>query len=114
LSATLVKRFSVTGSNSTDLIQSQIVDHFYVGNWLASFRSVEEAMRITEALDMVLMRAGFPLVQWCSTDEETLSAICSRITEPADVDLDAAPVERNLGLSWDSGTDDFVAHFNVG
>ncbi|KFD47087.1 hypothetical protein M513_11997 [Trichuris suis] len=56
--------------DAADLIHSQIVDHFYVDNWLASFRSVEEAVGIADTLDTVLTRAGFPLAQWRSTHEQ--------------------------------------------
>ncbi|KFD45849.1 hypothetical protein M513_13262 [Trichuris suis] len=29
------------------------------------------------------------------------------------MDLDAVPIQRTLGLSWNSVTDDFVAHFKI-
>ncbi|KFD59205.1 hypothetical protein M514_28616, partial [Trichuris suis] len=99
--------------DAADLIHSQIVDHFYVDNWFASFRSVEEAVGIADTLNTVLTRAGFPLAQWRSTHEQVFSVIRNRTTEPADMDLDAVPIERTLGLSWNSVTDDFLAHFEI-
>ncbi|KFD49169.1 hypothetical protein M513_09993 [Trichuris suis] len=37
--------------DAADLIHSKFVDHSYVDNWLASFRSMEEAVGIADTLN---------------------------------------------------------------
>ena len=45
----------------------QVVNHFYVDNWLSSFQTVDEAKDAAKMLTGVLVREGFELAQWGSS-----------------------------------------------
>ena len=67
LSADIVKMFhqaAEDGGADADDVTQQVIDHFYVDNWLTSFPSSEEAIHYAEKVTNVLRRGGFELAQW--------------------------------------------------
>jgi hypothetical protein len=52
------------GGADADDVTQQVIDHFYVDNWLTSFPSSEEAILYAERVTNVLRRGGFELAQW--------------------------------------------------
>jgi hypothetical protein len=61
---------------------------------------------LTEALKI----GGFPLTQWATSNETVRKSLPGIQQEGASInmDLDADPIERTLGLVWDFRRDVFV------
>ena len=86
--------------------------NFYMDDYLGSFSSLKEAKEVSLKLISTLQNNGFRLTKWISNSSDFLqmlpkSEISSKVS---DLKLDCLPVERTLGVWWDSKTDEF--HFN--
>ena len=83
---------------------TQVINNFYVDNWLTSFKTLEQAINAADIMTRVLAKAGFELAQWGSSSRQVLHG---RLKGDAaiDLDLDQLPTERTLGLWWNSSTD---------
>lgn len=88
--------------------RQQIVDHFYVDNWLVSFPTVEEAVYHAHLMTEALQRGGFQLAQWGSSSKAVLSSLPGQPIDSINLDLDCLPMERTLGLVVDYNTDAFL------
>ena len=86
-------------------VTQQILDHFYVDNWLTSYRTVEEAQRASDVMYRVLKGRGFELAQWGSSSKEVLKALPGAAASTLNMDLESLPVERTLGLVLDYNQD---------
>jgi len=93
----------------------EVVDQFYVDNWITSFRTEEEAESTALALFRALRKGGFELAQWGSSSRAVLSklqsALPSSSCQPAaflNLDLEGLPTERTLGVSLDFDADCYV------
>ncbi|XP_057366956.1 uncharacterized protein LOC130687815 [Daphnia carinata] len=102
------------GENADDLM-TQVTRHFYVDNWLVSFRSVPEALSMSHRLTKVLKAGGFPLTQWATSNASVRSGLPGMQQKEVtlDMDLDASPIERTLGLKWNFDLDAFVLKASV-
>ena len=78
------------GAESAAVLQ-QIVDHFYVDNWLTSFRTVKEAEDAAEIMYRVLKGHSFELAQWGSSSREVLKSLPGTAATILDLDLDNLP-----------------------
>ena len=67
----------------------------------------EEAVQRVHQLTSLLQLGGFRLTKWLSSSRTVLAAIDKKeLTCPTiDLNLDPLPVERTLGLRWNSETD---------
>ncbi|XP_057379661.1 uncharacterized protein LOC130701900 [Daphnia carinata] len=103
-------RQAVRDSGDADTLLPQVTRHFYVDNWLVSFQSVSEALSTAHRLTEALKAGGFPLTQWATSHTAVRSGLPDmQHREPIiDMDLDALPIERTLGLMWDFRRDAFV------
>lgn len=45
----------------------KVINHFYAGDWLSSFRTIMEAIKAVEVIKFVLSERGFELAQWAQT-----------------------------------------------
>ena len=87
----------------------EVIENFYVDNWLASFQSKKEGVRLAKLLVDVLKRGGFNLTQFASSHPEMLSAVRSCAGEPEiDMSFDDEVLERTLGLVWRCFRDKFM------
>ena len=88
-----------------------VLNNFYVDNCLKSVHSEEEAVLLYHNLQAVCGKDGFRLTKWVSNSRSVLSAIPEeeRETEVKDLDLDrdALPKERALGVHWCTQSDSF-------
>ena len=101
---------AVKDSNDSETLLPQITRHFYMDNWLVSFPAADEAISTAKRLTEALKIGGFPLTQWATSDDEVKSALIGQQQKETslNMDLDAEPIERTLGLVWDFHRDAFV------
>ena len=95
-------------SFSADTIDT-VRKNFYVDDLLKSVRDEDTAIRLQRELTDLLARGGFKLTKWSSSSREVLCKIPQQeMASPSiDLDLDELPVERSLGLKWNTDTDCF-------
>lgn len=78
---------------------------FYVDDLLKSFADSEQAKVVSKELQSLLAKAGFQLTTWLSNSRDVLEAFPADDRAPAIKDLDlqseALPMERALGIHWD-------------
>ena len=82
--------------------------NFYVDNMLASFETEAEALnRETRAS---LKSRGFNLTKWTSSSRSVISELTPfGLASPTlDLDFDELPIERTLGMLWNSEVDAFM------
>ena len=87
---------------------------FDVDDCLASFESDESDTRLVTDLPVLLARGGFRLCKWVSNRKAVLQAVpeSERAEGLRDLNMQALPVERTLGVLWDVETDAFTYHMN--
>ncbi|KFD62425.1 hypothetical protein M514_25433 [Trichuris suis] len=108
-----LRKAAMDSGEHADLVMRQVINHFYVDNWLASFRSEAEAAQTVGVVTRALERAGFKLAQWASSRPDALRAVSEESLSSVNVDLDSIPIERTLGLTWDTRKDAFLLCFKV-
>ncbi|XP_045032618.1 uncharacterized protein LOC123474468 [Daphnia magna] len=94
-------------------VTNQIIDHFYVDNWLTSFPTAKEAIQHAKRVADVLLRGGFELAQWGSSCPKVLLSLPGNPVSSIDLALHGMPIERTLGLSLDYGSDSFVVSASI-
>ena len=101
---------------SPDVV-STVLKNFYVDDCLKSLPSATVAIKHVEELRRLMLRGGFNLTKWISNDREVLESIPveARAKDVKDLDLDndALPAERALGVSWFVETDSFGFKVNI-
>jgi hypothetical protein len=80
---------------------------FYVDNYLDSFDTENEALKRARQMNDMLGLGGFNLTKWTSSRREVLAALkpYGLASPMLDLDLYKLPMERTLGVMWDSETD---------
>ena len=82
---------------------------FYADNCLKSVGTTEEAINIVRSLCKLLALVGFRLTKWISNDRRVLEAIPeeerAKGVKNLDLDRSSLPVERVLGIHWNTDTD---------
>ncbi|XP_045028561.1 uncharacterized protein LOC123471391 [Daphnia magna] len=94
-------------------VTNQIIDHFYVDNWLTSSPTAKEAVQHAKRVADVLLRGGFELAQWGSSCPKVLLSLPGNPVSSIDLALHGIPIERTLGLSLDYGSDSFVVSLSI-
>lgn len=85
--------------------------NFYVDDFLKSVSSPDRAVELIKDITSLLTRGGFRLTKWLCNNREVLEMIDN--TEKAkgvvglDLTADRLPIERALGVVWDTETDTF-------
>ncbi|KAK2903738.1 hypothetical protein Q8A73_010395 [Channa argus] len=94
-----------------DCTVNTVLRNFYVDDCLKSVETVEKAESLYHSLKTMCQMGGFRLNKWISNDSRVLAAIPEeeKATEIMDLDLDknALPVERVLGVQWCIQSDQF-------
>ncbi|KAK2907800.1 hypothetical protein Q8A73_008873 [Channa argus] len=94
-----------------DCTVNTVLRNFYVDDCLKSVETVEKAESLYHSLKTMCQMGGFRLNKWISNDRRVLGAIPEeeKATEIMDLDLDknALPVERVLGVQWCIQSDQF-------
>ena len=91
-----------------EIIQS-VLKNFYADDCLKSAGSTEGVIDIVHGLCWLLALVGFRLTKWISNDRKILELVPSeeraKGVENLDLDNGSLPVERALGIHWDTETD---------
>ena len=94
-----------------------VLKNFYADDCLKSVSSTDRAINIVDGLCKLLALAGFRLTKWISNDHKVLEAIPvqERAKAVKDLDLDhgSLPIERALGIHWNTETDHFGVQVKV-
>ncbi|XP_072934974.1 uncharacterized protein [Epargyreus clarus] len=93
---------------------SAIIEKHYVDDYLDSFRSIEEAIRITSSVRDIHRRAYFELKQWKSNTPALLQALGEQESSQ-NIELYKAgeQLERVLGIIWRPDTDELTFNLNL-
>ena len=86
-----------------------VMENFYADDCLKAVATEDKAERLVQELCQLLSRGGFRLTKWISNSKRVLDSIPAedRAKEVKSLDLDSAvlPVERALGVHWDTQED---------
>ncbi|XP_076839331.1 uncharacterized protein LOC143484479 [Brachyhypopomus gauderio] len=89
-----------------------VLNNFYVDDCLKSVATDEDAITLVNDLRALCNSGGFTLTKWMSNSRKVLLSIPEehRASKMKDLDLrhDALPVERTLGVQWDTEMDTFT------
>ena len=103
-----------TARDNTQDFEPEVVDtvlrNFYVDDCLKSFQTEARAVKMVTDLPSLLARGGFRLCKWLCNRKQVLQAIpeSERAAGLQDLNLQALPVERTLGVLWDVNSDVFT------
>jgi len=88
-----------------------VLRNSYADDCLRSVGTTEEAINIVHSLCKLLALVGFRLTKWISNDRRVLEAIPvgerAKGVKNLDLDHSSLPVERALGIHWNTNTDQF-------
>ena len=79
--------------------------NFFVHDRLFSVPTTEQAIKSSLQLIQLLKKGNFHLTKFVSNAMEVLAAIPAGERTIKNLDLDKLPIERALGLQWDTETD---------
>ena len=84
-----------------------IKESFYVDDCLCATPDLDSAQNLAAELRMVLTQAGFTLTKWTSNSRDFITTIPREDQAPSvrDLNMEALPVERALGVIWDTERD---------
>ena len=85
--------------------------NFYMDDLFKSVKSTDEAMEMQQQLSEMLYLGGFHLTKWISNEKEVIVQISEPERAPSVKVVDEniiIPVERALGVVWDTSSDCFV------
>lgn len=96
-----------------NLVQ-QVTWHFYMDNWLVCFQTEAEAISTAHCLTETLIKCGFPLTQWATSNTIVRQSLPGQLIEGTviNMDLDTDPIERTLGLVWNFRLDALIFRKN--
>ena len=112
-----LKRTALDNTSKFDPMVTRTVDkNFYVDDMLKSVRSTDEAIWMQRQLTELLSCGGFHLTKWSSSCRKVLDSIPqnerSKDLKHLNIQYDALPVERTLGLEWNIESDTFRFKIN--
>ena len=93
-------------------VADTVLKNFYVDDCLKSVSTEDRAVRLAKDLRDMLRRGGFNLSKWISNSRKVLDSVPlperAKGVKNLDLSKDHLPVERALGVGWDTETDKFV------
>ena len=108
-----VLRQAAANAQNARLVLKQVLDSYYVHNWLASLSTIEEAEEAVQATVGALSKRGFRLAQFAYSHAEVIDQLKRKNESFLDLDLNNPQTERTLGLIWDIKKDVFRVCFNI-
>ena len=81
--------------------------NFYLDDFLKSVNDVTTASMLQQEITSLLARGCFRLTKWSSSSQEVLSQIPNKelACPTLNLDLDNLPLERTLGMKWNTDSD---------
>ena len=70
------------------LAEEAITDNFYIDDYLDSFHTVQEAIKVPNDVTNTLSEGGFRLTQWVSNDQQILKTLPSQEVSSKLINLD--------------------------
>lgn len=93
---------------------SAIIQKHYVDDYLDSFKSLEDAVRITTSVRDIHRKACFELKQWKSNAPALLHALGEEeSTQQIELYKTGEQIERVLGIIWKPETDELTFNLNL-
>ena len=93
-------------------VTQTIRNNFYVDDCLMSTATVEEATKLISDLREACAQGSFSLTKWVSNSREVLASIPehhkAKQFKELDLDKDKLPIERALGIEWNTESDSFA------
>ena len=102
-----VLRQAAANAQNAGLVLKQVLDSYYVHNWLASMSTIEEAEEAVQATVGALSKGGFRLAQCAYSHAEVIDQLKRKNESLLD------QTERTLGVIWDMKKDVFRVCFNI-
>ena len=98
-----------TADDNEGSFDPETTHNFYVDDLLKSVPTPEDAITLMEQLIELCAKGGFNLTKFVSNNRKVWSAIprAKRADPSLDVNLDALPVDRALGVRWHIESDTF-------
>ena len=81
--------------------------NFYVDDCLKSVASTDEAVQLVDQLPALLRRGGLRLTKWLSNRREVSKSDRASSVKSLNLDLEKLPIDRALGMQWDTKQDTF-------
>ena len=112
--STCIHALNKTANDHADEYDEEVTNcvrkNFYVDNYLDSLASEDEAIERARQLTELMSKGGFELKKWTSTSKKVLTALSHvGLAQPEDeVNLDAWPIERTLGIQCSRQEDAFT------
>jgi len=86
-----------------------VLENFYVDDCLKALATDEEAIQIVTELCKLLTNGGFRLTKWISNSRRVMASIPeeerAKVMKNLDLNHALFPIERALGVHWDTNTD---------
>lgn len=93
-------------------VTQRVYRDFYVDDCLSSLEDEETAVMVVNDLSKLLEKGGFRLTKWASNSHSVLATIPederAKEVKGLDLDCEALPGERVLGVNWNMEEDMFV------
>ena len=91
-------------------VAQAVLHGFYVDDYLKSLQTEAKAIEMVTDLPKLLARGGFRLCKWLCNKKEVPEAVpdSERVAGLQDLNLQALPIERTLGVLWDVNNDEFT------
>ena len=86
---------------------STVLENFYMDDLLKSVPSEAEAIKLKEELVSTLKKGGFNLSKWISNKPEVVGESQKQEESVKELKPDQQPIERALGVSWNTKEDSF-------
>ena len=114
---TLRSAADIYGKESTEEAARFMKNDFYIDDGITSTKTAVEAISLVNNTVELCSKVGFKLHKFASNDKEVLLSIpaASRASglQELEISKDRLPVERTLGVQWDTDTDSFRFDANV-
>ena len=80
--------------------EKAITDNFYMDDYLDSFHTVQEAIKVSNNVGNALREGGFRLTKWLSNDQQIVKASLSQEVPSTliNLDFDDISIEKALGI----------------
>lgn len=99
------------GEDNTAAVKS-IIEDFYMDDLMTGCDTVEECLKMKNTVSNILKRGGFELQKWVSNSKEFMETIGKgsekeKVKLEIGVGKETEVIQKVLGLTWNSGTDEF-------
>ncbi len=88
-----------------------VLENFYVDDCLKSKVNPQEAILLVDQLCTLLKKGGFRITKWISNSVDVMKTIPederAKKVKGLDLDRTTLPIEKTLGMQWDTSSDTF-------